>query len=152
MRALFFCVTIALVGPVFGSDPDADRTRKQLRSDNYSVTWGTGRTFDPSAELEIGYGNGHGFTLGWMLYQPGQDGVNVLCIQFDGGRHPYMSKWPPDSASVTVKKARMKPEAYAGLLRDLAVVDAAKLEPIAMMIATRNPIYLIGPPELVCFW
>jgi hypothetical protein len=56
--------------------------------------------------------------------------VGVLSIQLVEGRHPYKSKWPPDRAPVTVKHAELKPDAYAALLHDLAVVDAAKLSPI----------------------
>src|SRR5262249_51562251 len=46
------------------------------------------------------------------------------------GWQPYESQWPPDRAPVAIKRARMKPGAYAALLRDLAVVDAARLKPI----------------------
>jgi hypothetical protein len=80
--------------------------------------------------LEIGDGNGHGFTLGWLRFHPGKGWVDVLSVQLDEGRKPYEAKWPPDLAPVVVKHARMKPDAYAALLRDLAVVNAAKLQPI----------------------
>jgi hypothetical protein len=56
--------------------------------------------------------------------------VDVLSIQFDEGRHPYDSKWPPDRAPVTIKHARMKSDDYAALLHDLAVVESAKLKPV----------------------
>ena len=52
MRPILFCVALALAGPDLGSEPDADRVRKQLKSDNYTVTWGTAPTFPPNAELE----------------------------------------------------------------------------------------------------
>src|SRR5262249_31196817 len=129
MRMLLGCITMAIAGPGLGAQPDSDRAREQLKSDNYTVTWGTPRTFGADAELEIGSGSGHGFTLGWTRFRPGEGGVDVLSIQLDEGRQPYSSTWPPDRAPVTVKRARMKPAAYAALLRDLAVVDAAKLQP-----------------------
>ena len=53
--------------------------------------------------------------------------MDVLALQLAKGRHPYKSKWPPDRAPVTVKHARMTPDAYAALLRTLAIVDSAKL-------------------------
>jgi hypothetical protein len=66
--------------------------------------------------LEIGDGNGHGSTLNWMRFQPGKDGVDVLSIRLEGKWEQYSSKWPPDRAPVTVKRARMKADAYATLL------------------------------------
>jgi hypothetical protein len=168
MRAFFVCVAVALTGSVVGAEPlchkarqhlkvacgrsadsahtgtlpnvpaDDDRAREQFKSDNYTVTWGTPRTFDPTAELEIGDGSGHGFTLGWMRFQPGRDRVEVLSIELDEGRQPYESKWPPDRAPVVVKHAQMKPDGYAALLRDLAVVDAAKLEAIKRNSVTQS--------------
>jgi hypothetical protein len=107
-----------------------ERARKQLQSENYTVTWGAARTFEPEAELEIGDGNGHGGTLGWLRFKPGKDGVDVLSIQFDEGWRPYKSKWPPDRAPVAVRRARLKPDAYAALLRDLATIDSARLKPV----------------------
>jgi hypothetical protein len=130
MHASCGFVVIVLVSAVAGAEPDADRAKKQLKSDNYTVTWGTAKDFDANAELEIGDGDGHGGKLGWVRFLPGRDGVDVLSIQFDEGWEPYKSKWPPDRAPVIIKRARMKSDAYATLLRDLAVIDAAKLEPI----------------------
>jgi hypothetical protein len=118
MRPLIVCVTMSFAGMVFGSGQDNDHIRKQFKSDNYKVSWGTARNFDLKAELEIGYGNGHGFTLGWMRFQPGKDGVDVLSVKLDEGRNPYQSKWPPDLAPVAVEHVRMKSDAYAVLLRD----------------------------------
>lgn len=128
MRILWICLAVMLVGLVFGSEPDAERARKQLKSDNYTVTWGTARSLDARAELEIGHGNGHGGTLGWLRFRPGRDGVDVLSIKFDEGWHQYKSKWPPDRAPVTVKFARLKSDDYVVLLHDLAIIDAAKLK------------------------
>ncbi|MBO0701267.1 MAG: hypothetical protein J2P46_22910 [Zavarzinella sp.] len=134
MRRGFVCVAVALAGPVLGSEPDQDRVRMQLKSDNYTVTWGIPQALDPKAELEIGEGSGHGFTLGWLRFRPGTGSVDVLSIEFNAGRPPAppkrLPKWEPDRAPVTVKRARMKLETYADLLRDLAVVDAATLKPV----------------------
>jgi len=124
------CFALAVICSANRAEPGDDRAKKQLQSDNYTVTWGEASTFEPQAELEIGDGNGHGGTLGWVRFQPGKDRVDVLSIQFDKGWHPYESKWPPDRAPVAVKQARLKPDAYAALLRDLAVVDSAKLKPV----------------------
>ncbi|OWK45640.1 hypothetical protein FRUB_01971 [Fimbriiglobus ruber] len=115
------------MGSTQATEP-SERVKKQLKSDNYSVAWEAPDAYDPGATLEIGYGSGHGFNLGWVRFLPGKDGVDVLSIQFGEGRHPYESKWPPDRAPVAVKKARLKTDAYAELLRDLAVVEAATLK------------------------
>jgi hypothetical protein len=112
------------------AEPDDDRAKEQFRSEDYTVTWGTPAAYEPDAELEVGDGNGHGGTLGWLRFLPGKDGVEVLSIQFDEGRHPYESKWPPDRAPVVVKRALLTPDAYAALVRQLAVVNAAKLTPV----------------------
>jgi hypothetical protein len=130
MRALPACFALAVICSANRAEPGDDRAKKQLQSDNYTVTWGTAPAFEPKAVLEIGDGIGHGGTLGWVWFQPGKDGVDVLSIQFAEGWHPYKSKWPPDRAPVAVKRARLKPDAYATLLRDLAVVDSATLKPV----------------------
>jgi hypothetical protein len=130
MRVSFSCIVVALVASALGASPDADRVQEHFKSENYTVTWGTPRAFESGAELEIGDGSGHGFTLGWLRFRPEKGRVDILSIQLNEGRHPYRSKWPPDLASVVVKHAQMKPDAYTALLRDLAVVDAAELHPI----------------------
>jgi hypothetical protein len=130
LRASFACIVTVLAASVLGADPDTGRVREHFKSDNYTVAWKATRTFDSDAELEIGDGSGHGFTLGWVRLRPRDGWVDVLSFQLAQGLHPYGSKWPPDRAPVTVRHARMKPDAYAALLRDLAVVDAAKLDPI----------------------
>lgn len=130
MRLILVCLMLAIAFSAFGADPDAKQVREHFKSDNYTVEWGNARTFDPGAELEIGDGSGHGFTLNWLRFRPGDMRVEVLSIQLDEGRHAYRSKWPPDRAPVAVKSAEMKPAAYAALLHDLAIVDAAKLSPI----------------------
>jgi hypothetical protein len=130
VRALSGCLALVILCSVSRAEPDDERAKKQLRSENYTVTWGTPAAYESAAALEIGDGNGHGGTLGWLRFQPGTDGVDVLSIQFDEGQHTYESKWPPDRAPVAVRRARLKPDAYAALLRDLAVVDSAKLTPV----------------------
>ena len=128
MRLLFACMTLVLVSSAFSVDEE--RVKKQFKSDNYKVTWGPVATYDSNATLEIGDGNGHGFILGWMRFLPGNDGVDVLSVRLNEDRLPYKSKWPPDRAPVTIKRARMTPNAYRELLDDLAVVNAAKLKPV----------------------
>jgi hypothetical protein len=130
MRVFSASLALVVACPAAGAEPDEERAKNQFKSENYTVSWGTAPAFDPLAELEIGDGNGHGGTLGWLRFQPGQDGVDVLSVRFDEGWHPYKSKWPPDRAPVAVKRARLKPDAYAALLRGLAVVDSAKLKPV----------------------
>ena len=140
-RACFFCIATAIAASVVGAGPDADRVREQFKSDNYTVKWGTARTFDSNAELEVGDGWGHGFTLGWLRFRPENGRVNVLSLQVHESRQRYSSKWPPDLAPVTVKWAQMKPDAYAALLRDLAVVEAAELHatrPTSWVTLTSN--------------
>lgn len=130
MRTLSACVALVVMGSAYGTEPDDAHAKKLLQSENYTVTWGTAPVYEPDAELEIGDGSGHGFSLRWLRFQPGKDGVDVLSIQFDKGWYVYKSKWPPDRVSVAVKCARLKHEAYATLLRDLAIVVSAKLMPV----------------------
>lgn len=130
MRALSVCYVLALVGPAFGDEPKNERVTKLFESENYSVSWGVIPVFAADAELEISDGNGHGNTLGWMWFKPGKDGVDVLAVKYNRGWKPYDSKYQPDTAPVTVKHARLKTDAYAELLKDLAVVEAAKLNPL----------------------
>lgn len=130
MRALSTCLALVVVCSVRGADPEDLRAKKELQSDKFTVTWGTAPLFEPDAELEIGDGNGHGGALGWVRFQPGEEWVNVLSIQWDEGWRPYKSKWPTDRAPVAVKRARLKPDAYAALLRELAVVSSAELKPV----------------------
>ncbi len=124
------CLAAVFLCSVNDNSPDDAHVKKLLTSENYTVTWETVPVYAPEAELDIGDGNGHGGTLGWIRFQPGKNGVDVLSIQFDEGWRPYKSKWPPDRASVSIKCARLKSDAYAALLHNLAVVDSAKLKPI----------------------
>jgi hypothetical protein len=127
MHAYAFCFAIALSGTAVQKEPDA-RTAKWLKGDHYRIKWGTPKVFEPTVtQLEIGDGEGHGFTLGWLRFQPDKDGVDVLSIQYDAGYKPYKSKWQPDDAPVVIKHARMKLDAYKVLIADLAIVDSAEL-------------------------
>ena len=126
------------IGAALLAKPNTNRVRKHFKSDSYTVEWGAPRTFEPSAELEIGDGSGHGFTLNWLRFRPDDKRVEILSIRLDEGRHPYKSKWPPDRAPVTVIRAEMKPDAYAALLRDLAIVNAAKLRSVPQDPMTRS--------------
>jgi hypothetical protein len=138
MRLSLICILIALANSAsaLAAETDVERVKEHFKSEFYTVTWGTPRTFDSSAELEIGDGIGHGFTLRWKRFRPGKDFVDVLSIELKGDWQPYKSKWPPDSAPVTVKHAQMKPDVYGAFLRDLAIVDAAKLRPVEKDFST----------------
>jgi len=130
VRVSFSCIVVAWAASAFGASPDTGRVLQQFKSENYSITWGIAQAFEPDAELTIGDGAGHGFTLGWLRFRPENERVVVLSLQFNGDRQPRRSKWPPDLAPVVVKQAPMKPDAYAMLLQDLAILDAAELSPI----------------------
>ena len=130
MRTFPACFALVALCSVSSAEPVDNPVKKQLQSDSYTVTWEAAPAFDAEAVLEIGDGNGHGGTLGWVRIKPGKRGVEVLSIQFDKGWHPYKTKWPPDHAPVAVKSASMRPDRYALLLADLAVVDSAKLQPV----------------------
>jgi len=117
-----------IVGTAYSADPDNTRVKKLFESKNYTVTWGETPPFAEDAELEIGDGGGHGFTLGWVRLRPSKDGVDVLSIRLKEERKPYNSTWPLDTAPVVVQSARMKTEAYKALLQDLAVVNAATVK------------------------
>lgn len=138
MRALPICLAAVFLGVVSRTDAHDTGAKKQLQSDSYTVTWGASAVYEPEAELEVGDGNGHGGTLGWLRFLPAKDEVEVLSIQFDGDRVPYHSKWPPDDASVAVKSARLTPDRYAALLHDLAIVDSAKLTPLVRNSVTMS--------------
>lgn len=126
-RGWLMVVLLLSGGASVGAGQPRDRARRLLESENYTATWGSPVTFAPTSELEIGDGNGHGGTLRWLRFRPGENGVDVLSIRFDEGWHPYRSKWPPDRAPVTVESAHLGSAAWVGLLRGLAVVDSAKL-------------------------
>ena len=106
-----------------------ERVKKLLTSKDYTVAWGEPRRFDADAVLELGGSGGHGGNLNWMRFLPTKDGVEVLDIKLELGRKQYATKWPEDRAPVTVKRAVLPRDKFAALLADLAIVDAAKLEP-----------------------
>ena len=137
MRAWCVCVVLPLLASAALAEPTDERVKNRFDSPNYAVTWGKVAAYDASAELEIGDGYGHGGTLGWLRFQPVADGVHVLSITLSEGRDPVWSKWPPDRVAVEVKRARMEREAYAGLLRDLALVDSARLTQLASVRSGR---------------
>ena len=87
MRTTLVCIIVTVATSVFGADSDVKQVREHFKSDNYSVQWGTARTFDPGAELEIGDGSGHGFTLGWLRFRPEGGWVDVLSFRLDQGIH-----------------------------------------------------------------
>lgn len=127
MAVIMVCVATLLAVSTFGAEPVADRILKHFTSDNYTVTWGTAVACKPNADLEIGDGAGHGGPLRWMRFRPRRDAVEVLSIELGRGWREYESKCPLDNGSVSVKHAQMGRDAYAALLRDLAVVGSAEL-------------------------
>ena len=130
MRPFAACIVVALLGPAASAPPDEEQVRNHFKSDDYTVTWGNVAAYDANSELEIGDGNGHGGTLGWLRFRPGREAVDVLSIDFDKAWKLQHSTWPEDSVPVQVKRARMNPDAYAALLKALAVVDSAQLRPV----------------------
>jgi hypothetical protein len=127
------CALLIAASPALRLDDDVEGLRKLLQSDEYSVIWSPAPNYDAAADLEIGYGAGHGAALSWMRFQPRPGYVNVLSIKLAEDRgplHQYWSKWPPDHASVTIKQAWMKPDRYQQLLREIAILGAARLTPI----------------------
>ena len=130
MSAFVACIAMSLAASTFGAEPVPDRILSHFTSDNYTVTWATAATWEPNADLEIGEGWGHGGALCWMRFHPRQGEVEILSVELGKGWQAYESKRPLDNGSVAVKHAQMKCDAYAALLRDLAVVGSAELKPI----------------------
>ncbi len=85
LRTFLLCIVGALAAVAVGAEPEAGRLKRHFKSDDFTVTWGTALKYDSNAELEIGDGNGHGGTLGWLRFQPRDGGVEVLSIDFDRG-------------------------------------------------------------------
>jgi len=94
MRA--YLLGLAIAFPSIAAEPEDSHVKRLFKSDNYTVKWGKPEAIAPDVVLEIGNGNGHGFSLSWLRFQPGKDGVEVLSIVYGGDRKPYESKWPPD--------------------------------------------------------
>ncbi len=128
MRGFYVGLAILFAAPALAADAPADLVRKRFASKFTAVTWGDVSTFDPTSELEIGDGYGHGFSLGWIRFRPDKNGVYVLSIQYEAEFNPYCSKWPPDIAPVKVTLARMTTEAYVALLKDMAIVNSATVK------------------------
>ncbi|MEP6705098.1 MAG: hypothetical protein ABJB34_09870, partial [Acidobacteriota bacterium] len=111
--------------------PQTDAQVKQkFKSENYTVRWGKRPSYPPDAELVIGYGSGHGGSLGWVRFRPVEGGVEVLSIELDEGWNPYKSKWGPDVVPVAVKRGKLAKRTYASLLHDLAIVSSVRMRPI----------------------
>jgi hypothetical protein len=92
------------------------------------IEWADPPAWEGMPGLEIGDGSGHGFTLRWVRFKPGKDGVEVLQLKLVLGRVPYETKWPPDRAPLEVRRGTMDPAEYAGLLRVVATLGAATLK------------------------
>jgi hypothetical protein len=101
--------------------------RDKFVSEEYSVSWAKVRDFPKDVDLRIGYGSGHGGTLGWVWFRPSGPHIEVLSVGLDEGWNPYKSKWQPDIVPISVKRGILEPSKYAALLRQLAIVDSARL-------------------------
>ena len=128
MRAFFFGLAAVLSGSCSAAEPDLDLVRKHFESKYYTVKLGKVAAVDPTSELEIGQGTGHGHQLSWTRFVPLKDGVEVLRIVY-GPAQEYRSKWPPDTVPVEVTSARMKTADYLTLLGDLVVIDSVEPTP-----------------------
>ncbi len=138
MRGFYVGLAILIAAPAMAADDTADLVRKRFASKYTAATWGDVSTFDPTSELEIGDGYGHGFTLGWIRFQPDKNGIDVLSIQYEEEFATYASKWPPDNAPVKVTLARMTTEAYVALLKEMATVSAAIVKEVDNTTAFRS--------------
>jgi hypothetical protein len=123
MLVAYLLYGLALVGSALEGEDDR-RVKPLLKGDSFTVTWEKPGRYDERAELEIGFGYGHGGSLYWMRFVPGRDGVEVLEIAF-GLREAV------PAGSLVVTRGRMTSRAYGVLLRDIARVRSARLEPVS---------------------
>lgn len=122
MLVMFLCAAVALAEPVLAGD-EMRRVRPLLKGGSFTVTWEKPGRYDEGAELEIGFGAGHGGSQHWMRFVPGRDGIEVLEIAF-GLREAV------PAGSLVVTRGRMTSAAYRTLLGDIARVRSARLEPV----------------------
>lgn len=130
MATLVFIIVASLAASPCTAEPVAERIRKHLEGEDYTVAWGVPARYELDAELEIGDGEGHAGVLSWLRLRPGQAWIDVLSIELNEALSPYGSKRPPDRPTIAVRRARMKRDAYASLLDDLGVIIAAEVRPI----------------------
>ncbi len=130
VRALIVCTALIIACSLVDAKAANGQIKKLLKDDTYTVTLGAATNYPEGAELEIGDGYGHAGMLNWMWFRPRTDVVDVLSLQIQEEMKPYSSKWPPDTAQVVVKHAEMGADAYSALLRDLAIVETARLKPV----------------------
>lgn len=130
MRIIVVCIVVLFAGLDLDAQVVPDNLKRLLKSKDYTVIWNANRPrYQLSSELTIGYGNGHGGSLGWIRFVPGKINVVILSVEFDEGWHPYTSKWPPDRAPVSIKSGNIDYKVYRSLLSNLAFVASAKLKP-----------------------
>lgn len=115
-----------------------DDVQELLESPAYKVTWNEPDTLDSQTILEVGTGSGHGLSMHWLRFQPGEVHVEVLSITYQEERTPYQSKWPPDNVPIKVKRAVITKAAYATLLTKISWLKAAKLVPNKSEPETRS--------------
>lgn len=128
MRSLL-SVVLCLSGAVAAWSQSDFSIKKKFIGKDYTVTWGKVHRLPAQAKVVIGYGSGHGGTLGWVRFHPTRDGIELLVIEYDKGWQPYDSKWSPDIAPITVKHGLMSKSAYATLLHQISVINSARLSP-----------------------
>jgi hypothetical protein len=130
MRTLVVFALVLFTAVEVWPQPDAS-IRKRFKSKDYAVTWATPPRYPSVAKLEVGDGSGHGGTLGWLRFQPGNDGVEILSIQLESPSwRPNPSRWSRDEVRVTLKRGTLPLARYEKLLRDIAIVSSARLKPI----------------------
>jgi hypothetical protein len=138
MRLLLFVTAATLCSSILRAE-EPKRVKDLFKSENYEVAWGKPAVFDPNSELEIGFGDGHGFTLEWLRFLPEPKGVAVLSLKLVGSREPYKSKWEPEvRIKVIAKKASLQKDEYARLLSSLAEADSAQLKPVELKEFTNS--------------
>jgi len=126
MRCLTAFLLLLWMLPISAADDDA-QVKERFKSKNYTVTWGEVRDLPSTCELEFGNGAGHGFYLSWLHFKPVKDRVEILSILLKEDKKPILTKWPPDNSTVEVKRASMKLDEYAKILRAIAVAQSASL-------------------------
>lgn len=125
--SILFISALSLAAGLTAHAQSDKSIREEFVSKEYSVSWEKARKFPTDAEVNIGFGSGHGGTLAWVWFRPSGTIVEVLSVELDEGWNPYKSKWQPDVVPVSVKRGILEPGKYIALLRQLAIVDSARL-------------------------
>lgn len=94
---------------------------------SYRVEWKDPAVLEPSRELVLGSGSGHGSMLTWQRLRPKDDGVEILSIEFRGNRKPYQTKWGPDAGQAVLQRSSLAKDDYAALLAVIGMIRAASI-------------------------